>query len=67
MGLFVGMTTLDLIYLAPQLPRSDEKIVAIDSSTAAGGPATNGISIPGQSGETAQRDRAAFEYDDDSG
>jgi sugar/nucleoside kinase (ribokinase family) len=41
MGLFVGMTTLDLIYLAPQLPRSDEKIVAIDSTTAAGGPATN--------------------------
>jgi hypothetical protein len=37
MGLFVGMTTLDLIYLAPQLPRSDEKIVAIDSTTAAGG------------------------------
>jgi sugar/nucleoside kinase (ribokinase family) len=41
MGLFVGMTTLDLIYLAPQLPRSDQKIVAIDSTTAAGGPATN--------------------------
>jgi sugar/nucleoside kinase (ribokinase family) len=41
MGLFVGMTTLDLIYLAPQLPRSNEKLVAIDSTTAAGGPATN--------------------------
>jgi sugar/nucleoside kinase (ribokinase family) len=40
-GLFVGMTTLDLIYLAPQFPRSDEKLVAIDSTTAAGGPATN--------------------------
>jgi sugar/nucleoside kinase (ribokinase family) len=40
-GLFVGMTTLDLIYLAPQFPRSNEKLVAIDSTTAAGGPATN--------------------------
>jgi sugar/nucleoside kinase (ribokinase family) len=40
-GLFVGMTTLDLIYLAPQFPRSNEKLVAIDHATAAGGPATN--------------------------
>ncbi len=40
-GLFVGMTTLDLIYLAPQFPRSNEKLVAIDHTTAAGGPATN--------------------------
>ncbi len=41
MGLFVGMTTLDLIYLTPQFPRSNEKLVAIDHTTAAGGPATN--------------------------
>ncbi len=41
MGLFVGMTTLDLVYLAPQFPKSNQKIVAIDSTTAAGGPATN--------------------------
>ncbi len=40
-GLFVGMTTLDLIYLAPHFPRSNEKLVAIDHTTAAGGPATN--------------------------
>ncbi len=40
-GLFVGMTTLDLIYLAPHLPQSNQKLVAIDHTTAAGGPATN--------------------------
>ncbi|MCA1995214.1 MAG: sugar kinase [Coleofasciculus sp. S288] len=40
-GLFVGMVTLDLIYLAAQLPGSNQKVVASDYTVAAGGPATN--------------------------
>ena len=40
-GLFVGLTTLDFIYLTPCIPGPNQKIVAIDSTTAAGGPATN--------------------------
>lgn len=40
-GLFVGLVTLDLIYLADHPPTANEKIVAIDSTIAAGGPATN--------------------------
>jgi sugar/nucleoside kinase (ribokinase family) len=40
-GLFVGLTTLDLIYLSETFPKSNEKIVALDQVIAAGGPATN--------------------------
>lgn len=40
-GLFVGLVTLDLIYLAEHLPSFNQKIVAADSIMAAGGPATN--------------------------
>lgn len=40
-GLFVGITTLDLIYLAQHLPEANEKLSAIDSIISAGGPATN--------------------------
>lgn len=40
-GLFVGITTLDLIYLAPYLPQANEKLSAVDSTISAGGPATN--------------------------
>ena len=40
-GLFVGITTLDLIYLAPYFPHTNEKLSAIDSLVSAGGPATN--------------------------
>ncbi|MBW4675445.1 MAG: sugar kinase [Desmonostoc geniculatum HA4340-LM1] len=40
-GLFVGLVTLDLIYLADSPPQNNQKIVAIDYSVAAGGPATN--------------------------
>lgn len=40
-GLFVGMVTLDLIYLSPKLPDHNQKIVASDYTVAAGGPATN--------------------------
>ncbi|MBI4782096.1 MAG: sugar kinase [Oscillatoriophycideae cyanobacterium NC_groundwater_1537_Pr4_S-0.65um_50_18] len=40
-GLFVGMVALDMIYLVEQLPDRNQKIVAIDFTTSAGGPATN--------------------------
>ncbi|MBW4625713.1 MAG: sugar kinase [Brasilonema octagenarum HA4186-MV1] len=40
-GLFVGLVTLDLIYLAQSPPQSNQKIVAADYTVAAGGPATN--------------------------
>jgi sugar/nucleoside kinase (ribokinase family) len=40
-GLFIGMVTLDLVYLAADLPRNNQKIVASDYTVAAGGPATN--------------------------
>ncbi|HAC64132.1 MAG TPA: ribokinase [Cyanothece sp. UBA12306] len=40
-GLFVGLTTLDLIYLTDHFPHSNEKIVALNETIAAGGPATN--------------------------
>lgn len=40
-ALFVGLITLDLIYLAESAPRNNQKIVASDYTVAAGGPATN--------------------------
>lgn len=40
-GLFVGLVTLDLIYLATSPPHSNQKIVASNYTLAAGGPATN--------------------------
>jgi len=40
-GLFVGLVTLDLIYLAEAPPSSNQKIVAEETTIAAGGPATN--------------------------
>ncbi len=40
-GLFVGLVTLDLIYLSAALPQANQKQVALDYSMAAGGPATN--------------------------
>lgn len=40
-ALFVGITTLDLVYLAPHLPEANEKLSAVDSTLSAGGPATN--------------------------
>ncbi|HTL90129.1 MAG TPA: sugar kinase [Leptolyngbya sp.] len=40
-GLFVGLVTLDLIYLADAPPSSNQKIVAQATTIAAGGPATN--------------------------
>lgn len=40
-GLFVGLTTWDLIYRAEAPPMANQKIVASDFVAAAGGPATN--------------------------
>lgn len=40
-GLFVGLITLDLVYRVEALPQPNEKCVALDSTLAAGGPATN--------------------------
>ena len=40
-GLFIGLVTLDLVYLATAAPSSNQKIVASDYTVAAGGPATN--------------------------
>ncbi|MEA5577280.1 sugar kinase [Anabaena sp. UHCC 0451] len=40
-ALFVGLITLDLIYLAQSPPNNNQKLVATDYTVAAGGPATN--------------------------
>jgi sugar/nucleoside kinase (ribokinase family) len=40
-GLFVGLVTLDLVYLATDAPSNNQKIVASDYTVASGGPATN--------------------------
>lgn len=40
MGLFIGLTTYDTIYQVRHPPHADEKIVATQLTTAAGGPAT---------------------------
>ena len=40
-GLFVGLVTLDLIYLVHNLPQANQKLAAEDAAIAAGGPATN--------------------------
>lgn len=40
-GLFVGLITLDLLYLTTTYPEKNQKIVAADYTITAGGPATN--------------------------
>lgn len=40
-GLFVGMVSLDLVYLSAKLPGNNQKVVASDYTVSAGGPATN--------------------------
>ena len=40
-GLFLGLATWDLIYLAQQPPGENQKVVASDCTIAAGGPAAN--------------------------
>jgi sugar/nucleoside kinase (ribokinase family) len=39
--LFVGLATLDVVHLVERLPTPNEKVVALDCLTAAGGPAAN--------------------------
>ncbi len=36
-GLFVGLVTVDLIYLAASVPEQNQKLVASDYTVAAGG------------------------------
>jgi sugar/nucleoside kinase (ribokinase family) len=38
---FIGLTTLDVISLVPELPQKNTKIVALDALQCTGGPATN--------------------------
>ncbi|MBD0342574.1 MAG: sugar kinase, partial [Microcoleus sp. Co-bin12] len=40
-GLFLGLGTLDLVYLAVGPPGENQKVVASDCTIAAGGPAAN--------------------------
>ena len=40
-GLFVGLITLDLIYLTATYPDKNQKVVAANYAVTAGGPATN--------------------------
>lgn len=40
-GLFLGLATLDLVYLAQKPPGENQKVVASDCTIAAGGPAAN--------------------------
>lgn len=40
-GLFVGLVTIDLVYLTENFPQSNDKLVANDYTISAGGPATN--------------------------
>jgi len=44
-GLFVGLTTLELIYLVKEFPQPNKKIVALEQSIAEGVHATNAINI----------------------
>lgn len=41
LGLFVGLTTIDLIYTVDEVPRPNSKIVARSQQLLTGGPATN--------------------------
>jgi sugar/nucleoside kinase (ribokinase family) len=52
-GLFVGLVTLDLIYLADSPPQNNQKIVAMDYTVAAGGPGTNAAVTFSYLGNTA--------------
>jgi sugar/nucleoside kinase (ribokinase family) len=52
-GLFVGLITLDTIYLASAPPTHNQKMVATDFTVAAGGPATNAAVTFGHLGNRA--------------
>src|SRR6266704_1201533 len=40
-GLFLGLSTIDVIHLVKELPRENQKITALRQLLAAGGPSTN--------------------------
>lgn len=40
-GLFVGLSTLDMVYQVAALPQPNQKVVALEDALTAGGPATN--------------------------
>ena len=52
-GLFVGMVTLDLVYMTSGPPSSNQKLVASDYTVSAGGPATNAAVAFGALGNAA--------------
>ncbi len=52
-ALFIGLTTLDLIYYTPIAPTANQKKVATDLAIAAGGPATNAAVVFAALGGTA--------------
>ena len=52
-GLFVGLVTLDLVYLAKSALQNNDKLVAADYAIAAGGPATNAAVTFGHLGNQA--------------
>ncbi|MEO0376592.1 MAG: PfkB family carbohydrate kinase [Cyanobacteria bacterium P01_A01_bin.17] len=54
LGLFIGLSTLDFIYLAEGSPQANQKIVATESEIASGGPATNAAVTFAQLGHQAQ-------------
>ena len=59
-GLFVGLSTLDVIQLVERLPDRDEKIRGLDDMLAAGGPATNAaVAFAHLGGEAVLVTRAA--------
>ncbi|WP_071191737.1 sugar kinase [Trichormus sp. NMC-1] len=53
-ALFVGLVTVDLIYLADSPPLNNQKLVATDYTVAAGGPATNAAVTFSHLGNQAQ-------------
>ncbi len=53
-GLFVGLITLDLLYLTERFPDRNQKIVALDYAVAAGGPGTNAAVTFGYLGGSAK-------------
>jgi len=53
-GLFVGLITLDVVYLVEAVPAANQKIVALDFGSTAGGPATNAAVTFGYLGNQSQ-------------
>lgn len=60
--LCVGLATLDVIQRVEQLPESNEKVVALDSVTAAGGPAANAAVAAAHLGSPARLVTALAEH-----